>query len=303
MQIYADLDDAHHAMESAFLLDPLIARGALAEAEQLLAAAPPHRDDDQVVYLALLDARARLRTAQGRLEEARQDLELLRAEVEQQGFQCPAAVAWRPQLAIVLHALGEHARGCALAAEDVERTRAFGAPRAYGLALLTTAAISSPTVARAALFEATEILAESPARLEHARALVELGALTRRIGQRSEAIRLLRQGLDRAASCGAGGLVERARDELRIAGARPRRERVSGPESLTAAERRVGELAAGGATNADIARSLVVTLRTVETHLTSVYRKLGIKRREELAGVLAPEAAAATIAPKVGTQR
>ena len=264
MQIYLDLDDAHHAMETAFLLDPLIARGALAEAEQLLAAAPPHRDDDQVVYLALLDARARLRIAQGRPGDAREDLELLRAEIEQQGFACPAAVAWRPQLAAVLHALGEHATGRTLAAEDLERTRAFGAPRALGLALLATAATSPPKAARAALVEATEVLAAGPARLEYARALVELGALTRRIGQRSEAVPLLRQGLDRAASCGAGALVARARDELRVAGARPRRERVSGPESLTAAERRVGELAAGGASNADIARSLVVSLRTVE---------------------------------------
>ena len=291
MQIYLDLDDAHHAMESAFLLDPLIARGALAEADQLLAAAPPHRDDDQVVYLALLDARARLRIAQGRPGDARQDLELLRAEVEEQGFGCPAAVAWRPQLAVVLHALGEHAAGRALAAEDLERTRAFGAPRALGLALLATAATSPPQAARAALVEATEILAAGPARLEYARALVELGALTRRIGQRSEAVALLRQGLDRASSCGAGALVVRARDELRVAGARPRRERVSGPESLTAAERRVGELAAGGASNADIARSLVVSLRTVETHLTSVYRKLDIKRRDELGGLLTPEPA------------
>jgi DNA-binding CsgD family transcriptional regulator/tetratricopeptide (TPR) repeat protein len=298
--IYLDLDNAHHAMVSAFELDPIIARGALAEADHLLAAAPPHRDDDQVVYLALLDARARLRTAQGRLGEAREDLELLRAEVEGQGFQCPAAVAWRPQLAAVLFSLGEQAAGRALAAEDVERTRAFGAPRAYGLALLATAATSPPKAAQAALVEAAELLAASPARLEHARALVELGALTRRIGQRSEALVLLRQGLDRAASCGAGALVARARAELRILGARPRRERVSGPQSLTAAERRVGDLAAGGASNAEIARSLVVSLRTVETHLTSVYRKLDIKRRDDLAGALAP---ASTMAQETGNGR
>ena len=231
-----------------------------------------------------------------------QDLELLRAEIEQQGFACPAAVAWRPQLAAVLHALGEHATGRTLAAEDLERTRAFGAPRALGLALLATAATSPPKAARAALVEATEVLAAGPARLEYARALVELGALTRRIGQRSEAVPLLRQGLDRAASCGAGALVARARDELRVAGARPRRERVSGPESLTAAERRVGELAAGGASNADIARSLVVSLRTVETHLTSVYRKLDIKRRDELAGVLRPDQSPATTTATQGQE-
>lgn len=288
-QIYVDLDDAHHAMVSAFQLDPLVARGAFDEADALLAAAPPHRDDDQVVYLALLDARARLRIAQGRLAEARADLELLRDEVAEQRFQCPAAVAWRPQLATVLHALGERRAARELAAEDVDHTRRFGAPRAYGLALLATAATSPAKLALPALVEATEVLAASPARLDYARALVELGALTRRLGRRADALALLRSGLDCAASCGATALVANARAELRVAGARPRRERVHGPQSLTAAERRVGDLAAAGATNAEIARSLVVSLRTVETHLTSAYRKLDIKRREQLSDALLPD--------------
>jgi DNA-binding CsgD family transcriptional regulator len=288
-------------MVNAFQLDPLVARGALAEADQLLAAAPPHRDDDQVVYLALLDARARLRMAQGRLGEARADLELLRSEIEGRGFQCPAAISWRPQLAIVLHALGERRQAQTLAAEDIEQTRRFGAPRAYGLALLATAATSPAERALPALVEATEVLAGSPARLEHARALVELGALTRRLGRRGDALPLLRDGLDRAAGCGATALVASARAELRVAGARPRRERIHGPESLTAAERRVGELAAGGATNADIARSLVVSLRTVETHLTSAYRKLDIKRREELPDALRP--GAPPVATREGSTR
>lgn len=294
MQIYVDLDDAHHAMVIAFQLDPLLARGALHEADQLLVASPPHRDDDQVVYLVFLDARARLRIAQGRWDEARQDLELLRAEVEQQGFQCPAAVAWRPQLAVVLHMLGAQGEARTLAAEDLEHTRRFGAPRAIGLALLSTAAVSPPQLALPALVEATEVLADSPARLEYARALIELGALTRRQGRRSDALALLRDGLDRAATCGASALAKTARAELRVAGARPRRERVRGAESLTAAERRVAKLAAGGATNGQIAQSLVVSVRTVETHLTSIYRKLDIRRRDQLPREIDPDEASAT---------
>lgn len=58
-------------------------------------------------------------------------------------------------------------------------------------------------------------------------------------------------------------------------------------DTLTASERRVAELAASGLTNRDIAQSLFITLRTVETHLTHAYRKLDVTSREQLAPVLA----------------
>jgi DNA-binding CsgD family transcriptional regulator len=282
-QIYEDLDDSHRALVTGLRLDPLLARGALAEADRLLVESPPHDDEDQIVYLMFLDARARLRIAQGRLDEARADLELLQSEVVERGFQCPGATAWRPQLAVVLHALGADRRGRALALEDLEHARGFGAPRTIGLALLATAAVNPPAIALPSLVEAVELLAGSPAQLEYARALVALGALNRRLGNRGEASEQLRRGLDRAARCGASALVVTARSELKVVGGRPRRERIDGPESLTAAERRVAELAAAGTSNAEIARALVVTLRTVETHLTSTYRKLDIRRRDQLA--------------------
>jgi DNA-binding CsgD family transcriptional regulator len=63
---------------------------------------------------------------------------------------------------------------------------------------------------------------------------------------------------------------------------RPRRERSTGPESLTASELRVARMAADGLSNREIAQRLFVTRRTVEVHLTSTYRKLGIESRDEL---------------------
>ena len=78
-------------------------------------------------------------------------------------------------------------------------------------------------------------------------------------------------------------------EELRLAGARPRRTSLGGPPSLTPAERRVARMAVAGASNAEIAQRLFVSLRTVETHLTHAYRKLDISSRDELAGVLAHE--------------
>ncbi|HVE68830.1 MAG TPA: helix-turn-helix transcriptional regulator, partial [Solirubrobacteraceae bacterium] len=96
----------------------------------------------------------------------------------------------------------------------------------------------------------------------------------------------LRLALDLAHRCGASALVDRAREELAAAGARPRRPQLSGLESLTASERRVAELAASGSTNREIAQALFVTVKTVEWHLRNTYLKLGIASRRELVGAM-----------------
>jgi DNA-binding NarL/FixJ family response regulator len=90
-----------------------------------------------------------------------------------------------------------------------------------------------------------------------------------------------------AAACGAQGLVEEVRAELGAAGARPRTDALAGPGALTASERRVAELAATGVTNRAIAQQLFVTPKTVEVHLSAVYRKLGISSRRGLPGAMA----------------
>ena len=126
------------------------------------------------------------------------------------------------------------------------------------------------------------------ARLEHARALVELGAALRRGNHRSEARDLLREGVELAHRAGAPSLVERGNEELAATGARPRKLVVSGLESLTASERRVAELAAQdhSATRRSPRRSSSRS-KTVEVHLSSVYRKLQITSRRQLAPALA----------------
>jgi DNA-binding NarL/FixJ family response regulator len=66
-----------------------------------------------------------------------------------------------------------------------------------------------------------------------------------------------------------------------------RMQQVSGDRVgvLTARERKVATIAARGLSNTDIAETLSVTLRTVEVHLTSVYRKLGVASRGDLTTV------------------
>jgi len=117
-------------------------------------------------------------------------------------------------------------------------------------------------------------------------ALLELGATRRRASYVGAAREPLREALDLADRYGGTAVAERARRELHMTGARPRRARISGAAALTPSEQRVASLAADGLTNADIARELVLARRTVETHLTHAYRKLGVTRRAELAEAL-----------------
>jgi DNA-binding CsgD family transcriptional regulator len=131
-----------------------------------------------------------------------------------------------------------------------------------------------------------DVLEGSGARLEHARSLADLGAALRRAGKRVDARDALTRALDAAEVCGAAPLVGQVTTELRTAGFRPRRHRLVGPGALTPSERRVAEIAAGGASNREIAQALFVTTKTVEVHLTSAYRKLGVNRRGELASHL-----------------
>lgn len=86
----------------------------------------------------------------------------------------------------------------------------------------------------------------------------------------------LAEGLDLAYRCGAAGVVSQAMEELRAAGARPRRTVREGPDALTATESRMAVLAASGRSNREIAQELCVTLKTVEGTLMRAYAKLGI---------------------------
>ena len=94
--------------------------------------------------------------------------------------------------------------------------------------------------------EAVDVLAGSELRVAHARALIDLGAALRRGGHRRDAREPLREGLDLANRCGSVVETDRAMDELRATGARPRRPAVSGVDSLSAQERRVAAMAIRG---------------------------------------------------------
>jgi DNA-binding NarL/FixJ family response regulator len=98
----------------------------------------------------------------------------------------------------------------------------------------------------------------------------------------AEARERLRNGIDLAREAGAFGLAARANEEIAATGARPRKVPKTGLDALTASERRVAQLAADGMSNKEVAQTLLVTIKTVEVHLSSAYRKLKISSRAQL---------------------
>jgi DNA-binding CsgD family transcriptional regulator len=275
-------------MAVAVLLDTLIERGHIDDAERVLTETGlADARSNLLLFTFLIATRARLRAAQGRTAEAIGELRSLGARTKDV-LVTPALVPWRSQASLAL--AGENLdKACRLAREELALARCFGAPRMLGVAL-RAAALTRRTNERVRLLrEAVAVLGDSSARLEHGRALVELGAELRRQGKRSEARAALERGMDTAQMCGATALAQRAREELRATGTRPRRLALTGVEALTGAERRVADLAAHGLTNRQIAQTLVVSLGTVETHLRHVFKKLDIGSRHQLAERLGPD--------------
>jgi DNA-binding CsgD family transcriptional regulator len=273
------------ATTAGVLLQVLAERGdldAAAEVEATYGLGGPV--PETMVLNPMLYGRGVLRLAQGRDAEAAEDLRELGRRHARWDMQRPSP-PWRSGAAL---ALGDGAEARRLADEQVALARAWGTPRSLGPALRVAALCGTAEKRAAGLAAAVASLDGTPWRLELARARCDLGAELRRAGSRREARAQLEAAMGLAHACGATPLAERAADELRASGARPRWRAITGMDALTPSEERVARLAAAGRTNRDIAQELFITLATVETHLTRAYRKLGVPGREELAGALAP---------------
>jgi DNA-binding CsgD family transcriptional regulator len=278
----------------AALSEALSGQGQFEESEALLATC----DEADVVPWtlegrALLEQRGRLRALQSRPAEALADLLLAGHHADEGRIDNPAVTCWRAGAVLAFRAQRRTDEAVGHSLHNLRCAREAGAPWAIGAAL-RTAALVAPLADRPVLLrEAIELLADTPARLERAAALVDLGSALHHLGESTEAAReCLRQGADLALQCGAAPLVSAAETELRQTGARPRRIALTGADALTSGEQRVVTLAVSGHTNAEIARALFVSEKTVEGHLRRAYRKLGIRSRRDL-----PSAASAVADP------
>jgi DNA-binding CsgD family transcriptional regulator len=266
----------------------LIARGELEAAEAELATSglggeipDDHRLD------SLLHSRGCLRLAQGRTSQGLEDLAELGSRAGRHGTQNFMFFPTAAEAAIALAVSGQQELARPVAELYLGAAKTWGTNRVIGIGLHALGVVEGGERGIELLREAVTTLERSPARLEHARALTDLGAALRRANRRAEARGPLRTALDMARAGGALAIAKRAHDELEATGEKLRPLMAAGVESLTPSERRVADLAGEGSSNREIAQTLFLSVKTVETHLSHAYSKLDIRSRSELKTALA----------------
>jgi DNA-binding CsgD family transcriptional regulator len=202
------------------------------------------------------------------------------------GYGNPGANPFLPNAIEAAIATGDRVRARTLTEQLAERGAALdnhwaGATASRCRGLLAAAA-GRPHEGRSALEQAIQQHARSQNPFERARTLLALGQLERRSGRRRAAREWLEQARALFTALGAPLWTERACAELASIGGR-----APAGAALTAAELRVAVLVAEGRTNREVAAALVISERTVATHVTHVYGKLGVRSRTELAHQLA----------------
>ncbi|MFI5728515.1 AAA family ATPase [Kribbella sp. NPDC051587] len=130
--------------------------------------------------------------------------------------------------------------------------------------------------------EAIDLLAQTDVRAQHARARLAYGEWLRREGRRAEARVELQAAHESLSAMGAAAFAERAARELSATGQRPRRDGTNPLDNLTAQERLIATKVAGGATSKEVAATLFLSPRTIDTHLRNIFRKLDITSRRQL---------------------
>jgi len=260
-----------------------LARGEVDAAEQAVdVPAAARLWGETPLYGWYLHALGHVHLARGRFESAR-DAFLDAGRAFGAGGGTGTFCPWRSGAAQALHALGDR-DAHDLVDDELHLARNFGASKAIAVSLRCQARLADRSEhAVDLLAEADELLSGSEADLERAGVQVDRGSALRRLGYRRDAREYLRNGLDLARRIEAWSIVSTAVSELEASGARRPTLSTSGANALTPAERRVARMAAGGQSNREIAQALFVTRKTVEVHLTNVYRKLGISSRADLA--------------------
>lgn len=228
-----------------------------------------------------LTARAFVERALGRPAEALRLLEACGAGLDAAGIGNPLFTTWWLHSAELHMSLGLPGPARERAEHGRRLAERWPTARSTGLSLLALGTVATGTDRVDLLTESVRVLRDSCD--QHARVLAEirLGKALLRRGDDKAARGRLHAARGTAVRCGMTAVAGQARAALAAAGGRP------ASVTLTKAERPVAEMAVAGASNRSIADTLCLTVRTVEYHLTSVYRKLGVTGRAGLAQRLA----------------
>lgn len=261
----------------------LIEAGRTEDAERVVreSALPDGAEPRTVLDLWLLDARAKLRAAQDDPHAMLADSLACERAYRRWGGPLLLDVPWRLRAAEAHRRLGDRERAGELVAEQLRIARSFGVARHVGVALRAAAALATTHAeAHRLLAESVELLQQSQARLELAKSLTHQGILLATGPDQPGGRAVLARAAELASACRAAAL------SARIAAATGTRRPDGGP-GFTPAERQVTDLATAGLTNRQIAGRLHLSEKTIEAHLSRVYRKAGVRSRTQLAAHLA----------------
>lgn len=213
-------------------------------------------------------------------------LRALEVSVRDVGINEPAILRVHPDAVAALVQLGRLDEARALVEQLDASSEANHHPWSTAMTLRCQALLAATQgdngVAVELLRQALDQQKAVPMPFELARTRLLLGHVYRRAGQRNDARRELEYA--RAAFQGLGTPIQerQAQTELASVGGRRRQDQL-----LTPVEQRISQLVAAGQTNREVAAALFISVRTVESHLARIYRKLGVRSRTELAARLA----------------
>jgi ATP/maltotriose-dependent transcriptional regulator MalT len=273
----------NHAAPRSVLAAALAQQGDLEGAADALADLPGGSVIDDATVLM---TRASIAAFGGELEAALTHLLACGAMLDAAGVRHPVLAPWWLDAACLLVELDRRAEALELVERGEAIAAAWGSASSRGLAQLARGAVTEGPDGVAALAAAVRTLGGVPGRWYLVRAETLLGEALLRAGDAKGARQHLRRAVDLSVRAGYRRLTEQTRAALVAAGGRMYQVTGSTMDVLTNGEWRVVDLAVTGATNQEIADTLLITLRTVEIHLTSVYRKLVVTGRAELRSAL-----------------
>lgn len=277
------LADVPPGADSAYVAGPIACRvlaatatGRYEDASRYLSQSLPERVHRTVDGFGYLRARGRYLLAIGHAQAALDDFLRVGRRAAGWGIDRPELIPWRIDAAETWLRLGEKNEAERLITEQAAAVDVSNA-HTRGMILRLRASTAEPPLRRRLLTRAVGELQRSGDIYELAKALVDLGHAHQAMGDRSLSEPVLERAWRLANECGAKELCEQLRGpSVEFEG------EDDAQSKLSESERRVASLAAFGHTNREIASQLHVTVSTVEQHLTRVYRKLNIARRQEL---------------------